>query len=185
MYGTIHSYLRDIHHHLLWNFPKDGLHRELHLQRLIITPLLYFRIHSSQHPIPHVRLVCPNQLPLHHRHLIPNEHSLRHVLGGQLLSKLLIYHQHQLVTSHHEYLMCTRHSSHLSTVCRQTHSSADLRSFNDRSLWLCTELLNLPIRYVFCKVGIKAITAGGTITIFLFGYLFAVPIKKFCCNEDL
>lgn len=34
-------------------------------------------------------------------------------------------------------------------------------------------------------LGIRAITGGGTITIFLFGYIFAAPIKKFVCDEEL
>ena len=36
-----------------------------------------------------------------------------------------------------------------------------------------------------CYIGVFAITGGGTVVVFLFGYLFALPIRKWVCDEDL
>jgi hypothetical protein len=51
------------------------------------------------------------------------------------------------------------------------------------------EIFAFALNFSICQfgnnkliLGIRAITGGGTITIFLFGYIFAVPIKKFCCD---
>jgi len=34
-----------------------------------------------------------------------------------------------------------------------------------------------------CKIGVKAITSGGGMTVFFFAFVFAVPIKKIKFNE--
>ena len=54
------------------------------------------------------------------------------------------------------------------------------------------EIFAFAVNFSVCQfgiflvyLGIKAITGGGTITIFLFGYIFAAPIKKFVCEEEL